>query len=117
MTQHNYALTINGQRVHSADTAQAINPATEAPICEYPLATREHLEEAVAAAKRAFPAWAATPLVERQQMVSQLGDLIEANQEAFIQLLITEQGKGRAAAEWEIGGSVYWCREIAKQSL
>ncbi|MDO9201899.1 MAG: aldehyde dehydrogenase family protein, partial [Hydrogenophaga sp.] len=117
MTQHNYALTINGQRVHSADTAQAINPATEAPICEYPLATREHLEEAVAAAKRAFPAWAATPLVERQQMVSQLGDLIEANQEAFINLLITEQGKGRAAAEWEIGGSVYWCREIAKQSL
>jgi acyl-CoA reductase-like NAD-dependent aldehyde dehydrogenase len=117
MTQHNYALTINGQRVHSADTAQAINPATEEPICEYPLATREHLEEAVAAAKRAFPAWAATPLVERQQMVSKLGDLIEANQEAFIQLLITEQGKGRAAAEWEIGGSVYWCREIAKQSL
>ena len=117
MTQHNYALTINGQRVHSADTAQAINPATEEPICDYPLATREHLEEAVAAAKRAFPAWAATPLVERQQLVSQLGDLIEANQEAFINLLITEQGKGRAAAEWEIGGSVYWCREIAKQSL
>ncbi|MDP2094438.1 MAG: aldehyde dehydrogenase family protein [Hydrogenophaga sp.] len=117
MTQHNYALTINGQRVHSADTAQAINPATEAPICDYPLATREHLEEAVAAAKRAFPAWAATPITERQQMVSQLGDLIEANQEAFINLLITEQGKGRAAAEWEIGGSAYWCREIAKQSL
>jgi len=117
MTPHNYALTINGQRVFSNDTAQAINPATEAPICDYPLATREHLEQAVSAAKKAFPAWAATPLVERQQMVSQLGDLIEANQEAFINLLITEQGKGRAAAEWEIGGSVYWCREIAKQSL
>jgi len=117
MTQHNYALTINGQRVFSSDTAQAINPATEAPICDYPLATREHLEQAVSAAKKAFPAWAATPITERQQMVSQLGDLIEANQEAFINLLITEQGKGRAAAEWEIGGSAYWCREIAKQSL
>jgi acyl-CoA reductase-like NAD-dependent aldehyde dehydrogenase len=112
-----HALTINGQRVFSSDTAAAINPATEEPICEYPLATREHLEQAVSAARKAFPAWAATPLVERQQMVSKLGDLIEANQEAFIQLLITEQGKGRAAAEWEIGGSVYWCREIAKQSL
>jgi len=50
-------------------------------------------------------------------MVAALGDLIEQNQEAFINLLITEQGKGRAAAEWEIGGSIYWCREIAKQSL
>lgn len=112
-----YALTINGQRVFSAETAAAINPATEEPICDYPLATREHLEQAVSAARKTFPAWAATAITERQQMVAKLGDLIEANQEAFIQLLITEQGKGRAAAEWEIGGSVYWCREIAKQSL
>jgi len=117
MTQHTYALTINGRCVPSRETAKAINPATEEPICEFPLAMREHLEEAVGAAKRAFPAWAATPITERQQMVSKLGDLIEQNQEAFIKLLITEQGKGRAAAEWEIGGSAYWCREIAKQSL
>lgn len=117
MKQTPYALTINGRKVFAAETAQAINPATEEPICDFPLASREQLEEAVAAAKRVFPAWSATPINERQQMVSKLGDLIEANQEAFIKLLITEQGKGRAAAEWEIGGSVYWCREIAKQSL
>ncbi len=112
-----HALTINGQRVSSASTAAAINPATEEVICDYPLATREHLEEAVGAARRAFPAWAATALAERQQMVARLGDLIEQNQEAFIKLLITEQGKGRAAAEWEIGGAIHWCREIARQSL
>jgi acyl-CoA reductase-like NAD-dependent aldehyde dehydrogenase len=112
-----YALTIDGRKVQAAKTAQAINPATEEPICAYPLASREQLEAAVAAAKKAFPAWAATAIAERQQMVGKLGDLIEQNQEAFIKLLITEQGKGRAAAEWEIGGSIYWCREIAKQSL
>jgi len=117
MTTTRYALTINGQRVFSPNTSVAINPATEEAICEFPLATREQLEEAVSAAKRAFPAWAATSLAERQQMVSKLGDLIAQHQEAFIQLLITEQGKGRAAAEWEIGGSVYWCHEVAKQSL
>jgi acyl-CoA reductase-like NAD-dependent aldehyde dehydrogenase len=112
-----FAMTIDGKRVHAAETGQAINPATEGLICEFPMASREQLEAAIAAAKRAFAAWSGTPVTERQQMVSRLGDLIEQHQEDFIKLLITEQGKGRAAAEWEIGGSIYWCREIAKQSL
>ena len=117
MKQTPYALTISGQRVFSPETGQAINPATEQPICDFPLASRDQLEQAIAAARRAQLAWADTPITERQQMVSKLGDLIEQNQEAFTKLLISEQGKGRAAAEWEIGGSIYWCREVAKQSL
>lgn len=117
MRQPPYALTIDGQRVFATETAQAINPATEQPICDFPLASREQLEQAVSAAQRAFLTWSETPLAERQLMVSKLGDLIEQHQEEFVRLLITEQGKGRAAAEWEIGGSVHWCREIAKQSL
>ena len=112
-----YGMTIDGQRVLAADTGEAINPASEQVICAFPLASREQLDAAVAAAKRTFVAWSGTPLIERQQMVSMLGDLIEQHQEEFIRLLITEQGKGRAAAEWEIGGSIHWCREIAKQSL
>jgi acyl-CoA reductase-like NAD-dependent aldehyde dehydrogenase len=112
-----YLLTIDGARVSAAETAPAINPATEQAICDVPLASREQLEAAVAAARRAFLAWSDTPLAERQQMVGKLGDLIEQHHDAFVELLITEQGKGRAAAEWEIGGSIHWCREIAKQSL
>ena len=34
-----------------------------------------------------------------------------------MRLLTKEQGKPRAGAEWEILGSIIWCREIAKQSL
>jgi hypothetical protein len=37
MLQTPYALTIDGQRVFSAETVQAINPATEQPICTFPL--------------------------------------------------------------------------------
>jgi acyl-CoA reductase-like NAD-dependent aldehyde dehydrogenase len=112
-----YAMTINGERVFTAATDAVINPATEQPICGFPLAIREHLDAAVTAAQKAFPAWRDRPHAERQTLIGKLGDLVEANQEAFIRLLITEQGKGRAGAEWEIGGSIYWLREIAKQSL
>ena len=48
--------------------------------------------------------------------MSRLGDLVEEHREAFIRLLITEQGKGRAGAEWEIGGSILWLREIATET-
>ncbi|MGF6636636.1 aldehyde dehydrogenase family protein [Paraburkholderia sp. 35.1] len=112
-----YAMTIDGKRILSADTGAAINPATEQEICRFPLGSRDDLEAAVSAARRAFPAWSAMPIEDRQRAVSRLGDLIERNFEAFVQLLSTEQGKGRTAAEWEIGGSIHWCREIAKQRL
>lgn len=112
-----YRMTIDGQRIQSVDLGEAINPATEEVICQFPLASKADLDTAVHAAQKAFQAWRLTSIEERGQMVSKLGDAIEKNYEKFISLLITEQGKSRAAAEWEIGGSIYWCREIAKQSL
>ncbi|TDU25608.1 acyl-CoA reductase-like NAD-dependent aldehyde dehydrogenase [Panacagrimonas perspica] len=117
MKEMPYAMTIGGKRVFTDASDAAINPATEKPICNFPLATRAHLDEAVEAARVAFPQWRDRPLAERQALVTRLGDLVEENKEAFIRLLITEQGKGRAGAEWEIGGSIYWLREVAKQSL
>ncbi|WP_442975371.1 aldehyde dehydrogenase family protein, partial [Salmonella enterica] len=65
----------------------------------------------------AFRPWANTAIAERQAAVRRLGDLIAEHRETFIRLLITEQGKGRAAAEWEIGGSIHWLHEIATQQL
>ena len=46
-----------------------------------------------------------------------LGDLIDAHAGAFKRLLTREQGKAQAGAEWEVGGSAVWCREIAKQKM
>ncbi|QEH81858.1 aldehyde dehydrogenase family protein [Sphingomonas sp. C8-2] len=112
-----YAMTIDGLSAETGLTFHAINPATEAVIAEVPEATAEQLDHAIAAARRAFPAWSATPIERRQQLISRIGDRIETHAEEFMRLLTREQGKARAGAEWEIGGSIIWCREIAKQSL
>lgn len=112
-----YTITIDGRAVAAPGTFPAYNPATEEVIAEVPEATTGQLEEAVAAARRAFPVWSARPLEERQALVSRIGDKIEEHAEDFMRLLTREQGKPRAGAEWEIFGSVIWCREIAKQSL
>lgn len=59
----------------------------------------------------------ARPLAERQALVARIGDAIEAHSEDFMRLPTRKQGKARKGAEWEIGGSVICCREIAKQKL
>ena len=112
-----YTMTIDGASATSETFFEAYNPATEEVIARVPDASREQLEEAVATAKTAFPAWSALPVAERQAYVAKIGDAIKAHAEDFIRLLTREQGKARAGAEWEIGGSHIWCHEIAKQKL
>lgn len=112
-----YTMTIDGKAVAVARSFAAHNPATEAVIAQVPDADPADLDRAVAAARAAFPAWSALPVEERQRYVGRIGDVIEAHYEQFLHLLTKEQGKPRAGAEWEIGGSIYWCREIATQSL
>ena len=112
MTQFDdaFTMTIDGKAVSSHATLDAINPATEDVIANFPDATREQLEEAVSAAQAAFPSWSRLPVSERQQMVREFGRAIEANGEALMSLLTTEQGKARDGAEFEVGGSAAWCR-------
>jgi acyl-CoA reductase-like NAD-dependent aldehyde dehydrogenase len=112
-----YASVINGTAVTSPTTAPVYNPATRQVIAEVPVTTRAQLDEAVAAARAAFPGWSSRPVSERQAIVSAMGDLMEAHAEEFMTLLTREQGKPRAGAEWEVYGSIAWFREIAKQSL
>lgn len=113
----NYTMTIGGRAVLVAASFPAYNPATEEIIAQVPEAGAEELETAVRAARQAFPAWSSRPVAERQALVARIGDVIEAHYEQLLHLLTKEQGKPRAGAEWEIGGSIIWCREIAKQSL
>jgi acyl-CoA reductase-like NAD-dependent aldehyde dehydrogenase len=112
-----FAMSINGRRVTSENTDFAINPATEQPIARFPMASRRHLDLAVESATSAFLTWRVTDIADRRRALERLAGQIEENYEAFLTLLTTEQGKPRAGAEWEIGGSIHWLREIAKQSL
>ena len=56
---------MNGKLVSGTATRAVINPATEDVLADAPLADRAQLDEAVAAAKAAFPAWSAQPIHER----------------------------------------------------
>jgi acyl-CoA reductase-like NAD-dependent aldehyde dehydrogenase len=119
MTSFNegYLMSIGGRLVDSAKKIPAFNPATTKPIAQVPDASKEHLDEAVAAARAAFPSWRDRPPAERRAALEAIAAILEKHAEEFMGLLTREQGKPRAGAEWEIMGSAIWCREIAKQTL
>lgn len=112
-----FRMTIDGERIATAAILPVYNPATRSVIAEVPDATEAQLNAAVAAAGRAFQSWRNTTAATRSAALNAIGDVLEKNAEAFMALLTKEQGKPRAGAEWEILGSVYWLRELAKQSL
>lgn len=111
-----YLMTIDGKVADNDCLLDVINPATEAVIAQVPDASREQLDTAVAAARRAFPGWAQTPLVERQALVLAVSQAIMENLESFAQLLTREQGKTLAHARYEIGGAASWFAEFAKMA-
>lgn len=112
-----YKLLIDGNLVDGASTLEVIEPATGRVFEHCARADEAQLEEAIAAAKRAFPAWAATPHAARRATLEKLADALEPRLPEFAQLLTREQGKPLAQAEGEIAGSIAALRYYAAVEL
>jgi acyl-CoA reductase-like NAD-dependent aldehyde dehydrogenase len=112
-----FSLLINGRLVAGASTFEVINPATEQVLASCPRADLAQLNAAVAAAKAAFPGWAAKSLPERRAQLFALADALSAQSERFARLLTSEQGKPLAHAAGEIAGSVAMIRAFAAMDL
>jgi aminomuconate-semialdehyde/2-hydroxymuconate-6-semialdehyde dehydrogenase len=68
-------------------------PATGKVYGQIPDSDEGDIADAVAAAKAAFPAWAATPAAERSKILLKIADLIEANLEPLAQAESRDSGK------------------------
>jgi len=67
---------INGKNVAGSDYFETLNPATQHVLAEVASGGLSEVNAAVAAAKAAFPKWAATPAPERAKIMRKLGELI-----------------------------------------
>lgn len=112
-----FRLLIGGRLVDGASTSDVINPATEQPVAACPRADLAQLNQAVAAAKAAFPAWAATPIAERRRLILKLADELAARSDELARLLTQEQGKPLAGAQYEIGGAIGITRVLASMDI
>ncbi|HMF60979.1 MAG TPA: aldehyde dehydrogenase family protein [Vicinamibacterales bacterium] len=112
-----FRLLINGRLVPGVARLDVINPATEEVLAQAPRADRAQLDEAIAAAKAAFPVWSAKPVRERGALLAELADALEARRDEFARLLTLEQGKPLSEADWEMGFAIDVMRHYATLDL
>jgi aminobutyraldehyde dehydrogenase len=92
-------LLINGRLVPGTGAAEPVlDPATGQEIVKIAEASPEQIDEAVAAADGAFPAWAETTPAERSGMLLELARRIETEADAFAALESRNCGKPPARA-------------------
>ncbi|MDG1956975.1 MAG: CoA-acylating methylmalonate-semialdehyde dehydrogenase [Candidatus Binatia bacterium] len=86
---------IAGKRVASTSGREApvYNPATGQARGQVGLASLEEVDAAVAAAQAAFPAWRATSLSQRAEVLFRLRALIDARRDQIAAVLTAEHGK------------------------
>jgi len=100
------------------DAHAIVNPATANPIAEVPYASRADLDEALAAADRAWPDWRSTDVEKRGAILHQTAKLLRERADDIGRTLTQEQGKIFAEAKAEVLGSAQlfdWYAEEAKR--
>ena len=111
-----YTMTIDGQAAASDRTFEVINPATEIVLPGCPDCTIDHVNQAVAAAERAFPSWRSDEGV-RQKGLSDCAQAVKSHMRELVELLTLEQGKPRRNALHEITGAIHWLQLAASTTV
>lgn len=93
-------LLIGGaRRVSRGDSEQLFNPATGDPTAILRHSTDDEIDAAVQAAYDAFPAWSATPVLQRCRVFFHFHAVLEKHADELIGLVVEENGKTREEAK------------------
>ncbi|KAJ5736727.1 aldehyde dehydrogenase domain-containing protein [Penicillium malachiteum] len=110
----NFVQIIDGVVSPTKERRQVTNPANREMNSEVPRATRNDLEHAVEAARKAFVTWSKVTYEERQRMVLEFADAINVCYNLFSDLLVQEQGKPRHQAWTEVNQAIGWIRGMIR---
>lgn len=106
---------VNGEfkESKSGEYRDAFDPSTGKVIAKVPCCTKEEVEEAIASAKAAFPAWSSTPVLKRVQILYRLRDLLIEHMDELTHLVALENGKAWEEAK----GDVLKAKEGTEQAI
>jgi malonate-semialdehyde dehydrogenase (acetylating)/methylmalonate-semialdehyde dehydrogenase len=104
MTANAIAHFISGHKVSgsSARAQDVFNPATGAVTGRVSLANIQDVDQAVASAQAAFPAWADTPPLRRARVMFKFLELLNLNRDKLAHMITAEHGKVFTDAQGEV---------------
>lgn len=108
---------INGERRSGTKFDRGVDPRTEKSLWDVPVASAADLDEAVTAARNAFPGWANTPLAERKKALAGMIQVLNENTPELTEVLMRETGKSQLIASIEIQGAAAQCLFYSKNAL
>ncbi|MBL7725026.1 MAG: CoA-acylating methylmalonate-semialdehyde dehydrogenase [Chitinophagaceae bacterium] len=99
---------VNGKFVaaSTSKTMEVISPLDGNLLSTVPMSTAKDLDEAVKAARAAFPAWSKTPIKERVQVFFRYKYLLEKHLKELSELVQEENGKTYSEAVAEVEKSI-----------
>ena len=99
---------INGQKVDTASGryADVFNPAIGSPCARVALGSAAEVDQAVAAASAAFPAWSNTPPLARARVLFKFLQLCQQHTDEFATMLTREHGKTFDDAKGEVARGI-----------
>ena len=95
----------SGGKWHDSQTERFMdifNPSTGEVIAKAPCCTKDEVAAAIDAAAEAFPAWSATPVMRRVQVLYRFRELLEAHMDELTELLCREHGKSWGDAQGDL---------------
>ncbi|MGV0027650.1 L-glutamate gamma-semialdehyde dehydrogenase [Phormidesmis priestleyi] len=109
-----YLPLIDGEYVETSETIESVNPSQFTEVVgRIGMSHVEQAEEAIAAAKTAFPAWQKTPATQRAGILRKAADLLSQRREELIAWMVLETGKPVKEADGEVSEAIDFCRYYA----
>jgi 1-pyrroline-5-carboxylate dehydrogenase len=113
-----YPLVIDGQEIYLDAVFPSVNPARPAEVVGYfASATAAHVDQAVAAASRAFAAWQHTPAQERARYLLRAAAEMRRRKHEFSATMVLEVGKSWYEADADTAEAIDFLEYYARQML
>ncbi len=113
-----YPLVLGGERVLSNEKIASVNPARPAQtIGVHQEAEPAHVEQAVAAAEKAFAFWSRVPVQTRVQLLLDTAASIRARKLEFCAWLTYEAGKNWQEADADVAETIDFLEFYAREAL
>ena len=110
-------MLIAGQAIDSVERISSINPAKPHELIgTAAAATPELVEQAMAAAEKALPAWASTPVSERAAILRRAADMLSGRRMEFAALEVLEAAKPWGEADADVCEAIDFLRYYSDQA-
>lgn len=111
-----YLPLVNGEYVNTQELIDSVNPANFTEVVgRVGLISVAQAQEAMQAAKAAFPSWKKTPVQERAGVLRRAADLMQLRRAELTAWIVLEVGKVVKEADAEVSEAIDFCLYYAEE--